>query len=103
MLQKLENDVRQHIRVEQQMKIYQDSQDQKIEDADKKIKDLEFEISMLKKSQVEVETRTEQLMSERDKWRVDCTAAQKALEDKVKKVVELESAVKRRVVEIEGL
>ena len=42
-------------------------------------------------------------MSERDKWRVDCTAAQKALEDKVKKVVELESAVKRRVVEIEGL
>ncbi len=30
-------------------------------------------------------------------------AAQKELEDKVKKVVELESAVKRRVVEIEGL
>ncbi len=41
------------------MKIYQDSQDQKIEDAERKIKNLEFEISMLKKSQVEVETRAE--------------------------------------------
>ena len=30
-------------------------------------------------------------------------AAQKALEEKVKKVVELESTVKRRGVEIEGL
>lgn len=38
-LQKLENEIRQHIRVQQQLKLYNDSLEQKVEDAKKERKD----------------------------------------------------------------
>ena len=87
LIQKYEGDIRNHIRIEQQMKLHSDSVINKLEDKEKQYDKLEDRIKNFKKEAEEVKIEIKVIKEEND-------ALKKALEAKIERVLNVERDLK---------
>ena len=87
LIQKYEGDIRNHIRIEQQMKLHSDSVINKLEDKEKQYDKLEDKIRSLKKEADEAKIEIKIVKEENE-------ALKKALESKIERVLNVERDLK---------
>lgn len=91
LIQKYEGDIRNHIRIEQQMKLHSDSVINKLEDKEKQY---DRKIDQFKKHEKAYEQAQQQLKTELKVINEENQALKKALEKKIEKILTLEQSVK---------
>lgn len=91
LIQKYEGDIRNHIRIEQQMKLHSDSVINKLEDKEKQCDKI---VEQLEKQQHKFKKEAEHLKIETKVIREENEALKKALEKKIEKVLNVERDLK---------
>lgn len=99
MIQKYEGDIRNHIKVEQQMKLHSDSIIDRLEDKEKECDSLELQLEKLEKQVKLVQKNTRLELSSKEE---EIAATKRALDNRVERVVALEQEVRSLASMVEG-